>query len=251
MKLKVFAVVIGCAVSLAAQTPMTIGGDTVTKMVTLQYPDRVSTNIIDGIGLTVRRTDNLVVITGPKERVETAEAILHQLDTPAPPRPPLPPKKDIQVTAYLIIASASGTQTTPLPKDLEPAVNQIASILSYKSFHLFDAVVLRTSEGAGGQVAGILPVSQQTFLSGGDFQLRINRVELTPATPANLLRLSNFDLMVYINRGVDREGKDKKQMVDMGTSIDMKEGQKVVVGKANIDGSENALLVILTAQVVD
>jgi hypothetical protein len=31
----------------------------------------------------------------------------------------------------------------------------------------------------------------------------------------------------------------------------MKEGQKIVVGKANIDDSENALIVVLTAKVVD
>jgi hypothetical protein len=31
----------------------------------------------------------------------------------------------------------------------------------------------------------------------------------------------------------------------------MKENQKVLVGKANIDGSANALIVILTAKVVE
>ena len=35
------------------------------------------------------------------------------------------------------------------------------------------------------------------------------------------------------------------------TDIDVREGQKVVVGKANIDNSDNALILILTAKVVD
>lgn len=247
MKLRVLAVLLLSAVPVLGQA----AGEIVTKMVTLKYPARVSTNVIDGIGLTVKRSENLVVITGPRERVETAEAILHQLDTPAPPRPPLPPKKDVQITAYLIIASPSGTQGTPLPKDLEPAVHQVASILPYKSFRLFDAVMMRASENSNGDVRGVLPMSQQTFAAGGTFRLFVGRVELTPATPANLLRLANFDLSVSISHGIDREGKEKFQTVSMGTTIDMKEGQKVVVGKANIDGSENALLVILTAQVVD
>ena len=94
-------------------------------------------------------------------------------------------------------------------------------------------------------------MGQQTFLAGGTFKLYARRVELTPATPANLLRLTNFGLIVSISRGVDRDGKERPQDVSIGTTIDMKEGQKVVVGKANIDGSENALLVILTAHVVD
>jgi hypothetical protein len=252
MKLKMIAVVFMSAISLLGQaaTP-DVGREFVTKVVTLTYPERVSTSIIDGIGLIVKRSENLVAITGPRDRVEMAEAILHQLDVPATPRAPVPPKKDIQFTAYLIIASPTGTQTTPLPKELESAVNQVASIMPYKSFHLFDAVIMRGSDGSSGYVGGVLPATQQTFVSGGSFIFRVGRAELTPATPANLLRLQNVELSVSINRGTDREGKDKVQMVNLQTSIDMKEGQKVVVGKANIDGSENALLVILTAQIVD
>src|SRR6185312_16072810 len=141
MKLRVLTVFLAGAVSLLGQIPLNAGPDIITKMVTLKYPERVSMSIIDGIGLVVKRSENIVAITGPKERVETAEAILHQLDTPSPPRPPAPLKKDIQVTAYLIIASPSGAQDTPLPKALEAPVNQIASIMPYKSFRLFDAVI--------------------------------------------------------------------------------------------------------------
>lgn len=102
-----------------------------------------------------------------RERVETAEAILHQPDTPTPPRPPAPAQKDVQITAYLIIASPSGTQSTPLPKDLAPAVSQVASILPCKSFRLFDAVMMRASHNSNGDVRGVLPMSQQTFAAGG------------------------------------------------------------------------------------
>jgi hypothetical protein len=79
----------------------------------------------------------------------------------------------------------------------------------------------------------------------------LRRITITPSTPADLMQLTAFSLAVFINHGTDREGKDKIQNVRLNTNIDMKEGQKVVVGKANIDGSENALIVILTAKVVD
>lgn len=155
------------------------------------------------------------------------------------------------VREYLVIASPTSAQGSVLPKELEPAVNQVSSIMAYKSFRLFDAVIMRASQDSAGDVRGILPMSQQTFAAGGNFRFAVGRVELTPGTPANLLRLNNFNLSVSISHGLDREGKEKFQTVSMGTTIDMKEGQKVVVGKANIDGNENALLVILTAQVVD
>jgi hypothetical protein len=115
---------------------------------------------------------------------------------------------------------------------------------------------MRMVEGEGrdashGRLSGALPQGQQTFASGGSYDFSIQSVGLTPATPANLLRLHNLSLTLRILAGVDKDGKDKYQQVNLETNIDMKEGQKIVVGKANIDGSENALIVILTAKVVD
>ena len=43
------------------------------------------------------------------------------------------------------------------------------------------------------------------------------------------------------------------QFIDTGinTDVDIREGQKVVVGKANMDGSDPASIVVLTAKVVE
>jgi hypothetical protein len=220
-------------------------------MITLKYPNRVDTSVLDGIGLTIKRSGDVVVITGMPDRVDTAEAILGRLDVPPPPPSPAVPKKDIQLTAYLIIASPSGTQGVPLPKELESPVSQVASVFPYKSFNLFDAIIVRGADGDGGTWSGTLPQGQQTFPGGGSYLLQLRRIEVSPATPANLIRLGMFDLGVSIVSGVDKEGKDKIQHVGLQTAIDMKEGQKVVVGKANVDGSANALIVILTAKVAD
>jgi hypothetical protein len=147
-------------------------------------------------------------------------------------------------------------QGTPVPKDLDSAISQVSSIFPYKSFNLFDAVVMRMVEekvgnASRGHLSGALPQGQQTFPSGGTYDVSLQSVGLTPATPANLLRLTNFSLALRIRDGVDKDGKDKFQQVSIDTNIDMKEGQKIVVGKANIDGSENALIVILTAKVAE
>ena len=41
------------------------------------------------------------------------------------------------------------------------------------------------------------------------------------------------------------------QHAAINTSIDVREGQKVVVGKANIDNADSALILVLTAKVVE
>jgi len=256
MKRKIGAFILLSVSSLTGQQVTLVGPTPVTKAITLKYPARVDTNVLDGIGLVIKRSGDVVVVTGPQERVETAEAIIKQLDVPPPPPAPAEHRKDIQLTAYMIIASPSSVQGTPVPKDLDSAIGQVSSIFPYKSYNLFDAVVVRMEEGEGrnanrGYVAGALPQGQQTFPAGGMYDLSVASVGMTEAVPANLLRLNNFSLNLQIHAGLDKDGKDKYQHVSVATNIDMKEGQKIVVGKANIDGSENALIVVLTAKVVD
>ncbi len=38
---------------------------------------------------------------------------------------------------------------------------------------------------------------------------------------------------------------------DVNTDIDMREGQKVVVGNSNVDGGDSALFVVLSAKILD
>jgi hypothetical protein len=250
-------VLLGATSVFAQNNPVPVV-NVATKAVTLKYPNRINADVLDGIGLVIKRSGNVWVVTGSPDRVDTALAILKQLDVPPPPPAPEEPRKDLQLTAYMIIASPSVVQGTPVPKDLDSTIGQVSSIFPYKSFNLFDAVVMRMVEGEGrnanrGHVSGALPQGQQTFPSGGSYDLSLASVSLAQDTSGapNLLRLSNFSLDLKIHAGVDKDGKDKFQEVRLDTNIDMKEGQKVVVGKANIDGSENALIVILTAKVVD
>ncbi len=219
----------------------------VTKVVTLKYPDRVNTNILDGIGLVVKRADNLVVITGPPSRVETAEAILHQLDTPTPPRPVVPPPKNIQLTAYLVIASAGGAvpQGTTVPKDIESAVTQVSSMFSYKSFSLLDAIIMRTTDGAQKRAS----VNGLVIAIGNSYRMSLRRISITTESSGDLFHISNFDLNMQVDR--IRNGKQESVPVDFASDIDVKDGQKAVVGKANFDGASDALIVILTAKVVE
>jgi hypothetical protein len=249
MKLRIGLIVLAAVASLSAQQPAQTlldstreaiaNGKAITKAVTLQYPNGVDGRVLDDIGLIVKRSGAVWVITGTPERVATAEAILKQLDVPPTPfvRTPPPPRKSIQLTAYLIIASRNEVPGSPLPKDLESPVHQVASVFPYKSFSLLDSIELRLLNGTNGaEVKGILPQGQ-AYPQGGTYDLSVNRTELVEETPANLIRIGKLGIIV--------------NNVRVETDVDMTENQKVVVGKANIDGSANALIVILTAKVVE
>jgi len=249
MKARIGLLILSVVASLSAQQPAQTlldstreaiaNGKAVTKVVTLQYPQSVDTHILDDIGLIVKRSGAALVITGVPERVATAEAILKQLDVaPAPAARFTPaPRKSIQLTAYLIIASRSEVPGPALPKELESPVNQVASVFPYKSFSLLDAIELRLLDGTNqGDVKGVLPQGQ-AYPHGGGYDLSVQRTNLVEETPANLIRI--YKLGIVVND------------VKIETDVDMTENQKVVVGKANIDGSANALIVVLTAKVVE
>ncbi len=46
-------------------------------------------------------------------------------------------------------------------------------------------------------------------------------------------------------------GQFQYQEVGINTDLDVREGQKVVVGKTNMDSSDRALIVVVTAKVVE
>lgn len=234
-----------------APRPTLVNEKSITKVITLKYGNRIGSSdisLLDGIGLyNVKRSGDIVVVTGTQERVDIAESILKQLDVPPAPPRPAAPRKNILLTPYLIVASAAGAQGTSLPKELESAVTQVASVFPYKTFNLFDAIVLRVTDGNGGSVEGILPKS--AFPTGGTYSLTVRQVS---TEPTGGMVLNSFSLVVFIGNGLDKDGKDKVQTVRLNTNlVEIADGQKVVVGKANIDGSSNALIVILTAKVID
>src|SRR3954454_14200204 len=100
MKLR-FSVLIMLAVCpVLAQQAQQPAEKTITKLITLKYAGTKSAELLDGIGLTIRRSGGAIVVTGPEDRVNAAEVILKQLDVPPPPPPPpQPSEKNIELTA--------------------------------------------------------------------------------------------------------------------------------------------------------
>jgi len=226
---------------------------TVTKVITLKYSNNVGNSgilLLDAIGgLTVKRSNEIVVVTGPPDRVETAEAILKQLDVPPipPVQRPVVPRKSVQLTAYLIVASRNEIQGAAVPKDLESAVNEVASVFPYKAFNLLDAIDVRLTNGSGGELSGLVPAlgtpGQQIVPGGSSYNLDVKTIYLM-GDAADLIRIDKFNLTLHMRTPINPS-------VTLETDIDMKPGQKIVVGKANIDGGADALIVILTGKVVD
>ena len=198
----------------------------------------------NGMVITTSDNDHLI-LSGPKDTVAGFEEIIKQLDV-APVV-----KKDVETTVYMIIASAQPASTSPLTADLDPVVKQLKGIFNYKGFRLLESFVLRSRDGEQGQTNGFLPPLEN--LPPGNkisYTFQYNKVSIDGADNA---RVARFDRL-RLNMRVPIAAREGVTTVDasIATDVDVPEGKKVVVGKTSaLEGSDSALILVISAKVVD
>jgi hypothetical protein len=198
-------------------------------------------NVFRAFGATVQPDSDLKVISvrAPKEVLVAIEESLQRLDVPQAPA------KNVQVEAYLVTASGQGSSAN-IPGDLEPVIKQLKSVFNYQGFRLLGTLSWRGRDGTGGTVSGLLPSVSSDSAQLTSYTFRTQSVWITSEGKEPTVRIN--DLFLELQFFVKANGMQHSTIM---TSIDVREGQKVVVGKANIDNADNALILILTAKVID
>src|SRR5262249_1058165 len=123
---------------------------------------------------------------------------------------------------------------------------QLHGLFQYKGYKTLESFVLRARDGQGGNTSGVIPGNPEAsydfrygtaVVSGGAPRVvQINRLELSVRTPTSER---------------DKEGRIRYESSSINTNIDVREGQKVVVGKSTFHGSNDALILVVTAKVVE
>ena len=254
-------VVVMSALSLLAQGP---AQQRISKLVTVKYADPMSlANLIRMFGVEVQIGQGgfatplkVLGIAGSPDAVAAAEAAIHQLDI-AP--------RNIELTVYFVVGSDQANLAgNAVPQDLRDVIAQLKSTFAFKEYRMMDVLTLRTRSGAPAETSGILNNASAPRLSvfsirsatvsedGGTVRIdrmhaglripMINRAaaaaNLAPGHPERLAAADgNFGKVEYRDTGIDQD-------------VDVKEGQKVVVGRSSLEGPEKALFLILTARVI-
>lgn len=185
----------------------------------------------------------LAVVTSP-EIMPAIEDAIKRLDVPTQP-PPEP--KNIELTAYFVIGGDSETVAgSAPPKDLDSVVTQLRNSFPFKNYRVMDVLTLRTREmlpadstGTPGGLASGLPDSSTSFrirsaqVNGNSVRLDGMKASARVAMPAGQGPSTNYQF----------------QNLALDADVDVKEGQKVVVGRLSIH--DQALFLVLTAHVVN
>ncbi len=141
----------------------------------------------------------------------------------------------------------SGAKNTPA--ELDGVIKQLKGVFPYQGFRLLDTLLVRCRNGRDGEVNGIAP-SIPEDVNKTLYQLRFRSVTLFPDSTGKRVRIDGLHLGAKMPI---KSGPNSFNYIDTGinTDLDLREGQKVVVGKATVDNSNNALFLVLTARVVD
>ena len=198
-------------------------------------------NLFRAFGATAQPDEDLKAISvrAPKEVLAAIEESLQRLDVPQVPA------KNVQLEAYLLTASGQGPSVN-IPGDLDPVIKQLKSVFNYQGFRLLGTLSWRGRDGTGGAVSGLLPSVSSDSTQPTFYSFNIHSVGITSEGKEPTIRIN--ELTLKLDFTVKGSGN---QRAIINTSIDAREGQKVVVGKANIDNADSALILILTARVIE
>ena len=144
---------------------------------------------------------------------------------------------------------------------------QLRSVFGYTDFKLLDSTIVRVREGVSAETSGNAGQmdASQPGMPPSFYQLRFKSARLTPGDKGNMIRIDGFRFGVRIpyatgsfqpgagGQGVSPLVSTQYQFSEVGfnTELDVREGQKVVVGKSKVDSSGSAFVLVVTAKAVD
>jgi hypothetical protein len=184
-----------------------------------------------------------LAIEASPEAMRAIEDAIQKLDVPSA----LP--KNIELTIYLLVATDSANPAgSAIPKDLDAVATQLMKTFPFKNYNLLDVMTFRTRTGQ--QVS--------TTSSGGSFQIggqpvsaissvRINSIGVESDGSTVRIEKLNFDDRVPVQSGSGNQWS--YQNLGIQTDLDIKEGQKVVVGRLGIS-HDQALFLVMMAKVL-
>ncbi len=179
-------------------------------------------------------TEGSLVISDSPENVEQALQALKKIDVkPA----------DLQFTVQLVLGSDSAQPGETSMSD-DPVIRELKNLLRYKSYSLLDSSMIRAMDLANSEVR-IGPRA--------DFELQIRpkvaRDEKISTIQMDIRLVQHKPTSSVGPSGQPVAGTSPELLLD--TTLNIKSGDKTVVGVSKLDGGDKGLILIISGKVVD
>ncbi len=205
---------------------------TVIKKLRYMNPEVVPSvlSAINKLSVRVAPESRAVVITACPGRIDLAIEILHNLDEPPAPA------SMVEVVMYILAArDEAGKGDTPA--NLQPVVEQLEGLFDYRHFALLDTLFLRTVDQGSAAVSGSLEGAVDLPGNAAEYRLGFNRAEVFERDTGHSVRLTGLEFVAGGSAAIR-------------TDVEVKEGQKAVVGKARPNKRDEAWILVLEVKVL-
>jgi hypothetical protein len=178
-----------------------------------------------------------ITVVGTRSAVDAVEEAIKALDVR---------QKDVELTAYVLSAVPNEAESGAIPPQLNDVVVELKKILNYKGFNLLSTLLIHTQDGESARTSGAVSGT-------ADLTLWLQRVNITPGDKAPVIRIEglNFQISQTKTATESKEELHTTGPAEIRTSIEIPVGQKVVVGKTALGTPDNAIILVMTAKVLD
>jgi hypothetical protein len=156
-----------------------------------------------------------------------------------------PPKgfyTNIELTVYAVSGLAKeqpNATAEELPDDLAGTIKQLRGVFMYKSYKLIDEFTLRGRNNGGAEIGGEVP-----YFGGGQYNFKYGMASVEAGTP-RVVHINGLRLEVTRRSPFPNTNGTPITVALVRTDIDLREGQKTVVGKSAVNGTDALFLVIV------
>ena len=183
------------------------------------------------------RDTNTLVVRAGQDVMPAIEQIVRQLDSAAAQ------SKNVELTFYILQGSREALPDAgPLPAELESTIGQLRSVFAFQGFRLLDTALIRGRDTREASVSGqLMMMKNQSTPAPVQYHLWLQPSIVADAKPPVI----RIDRLRYSNNLPDAPP------VGFDASVDIREGQKVVIGKTGMGGGQSALILIAIGRIVE
>jgi len=182
----------------------------------------------------VRDLETLAVSANPAVLAAIEETI-KRLDSP----PAV--KRNVEVTAQVLECSTRPDETTTAPGELQEVVGQLKRTFNYAGCSLAQTLLARGREGS------ILQATAGTLRYALRSRVEILTSDTVPVVKLSPLRVEHYEIPVKYPTG--SSGPPRSNLFD--GDIDVRNGQRAVVGKLGTNESGRDEILVVTAKILD
>jgi hypothetical protein len=233
--MKLWVLIFLAAVQLAAQS---------TEIVRLQY-QRAETimklimpMIPKSAGASFDNDLKVITLSGAPDVVEMLASNIRRLDV-------APSTQNIELTMHLLQGADSDANLT---SDLAGVVKQLRATFPFKGYQLLDSSVHRVLDGKGGMLEGMVP-GTSSAPSPIRYNARFVSAAISGSGGDRRITIAPFDLGTSYMTTI--QGVSQSTGSSLRTDVEIREGQKVVIGRTSAGPGRETLFVVLSAKIVD